>query len=232
MEPAQFAADRAKLGAAQCHYLKQVLRLRAGDGCIVLDGEGRAWQAVLDGEEVRLETELPAHESELPVQVHLACAVPKGEHWDWLLQKATELGASRIYPLTCERSVVQPRPEKRERWQAIVREAAEQTERAILPVVYPPQSFKALIAAPPSAKRILCTARGSRPPLTDYLPTPSVVLVFGPEGGFSAAEVEQAHCAGFQEASLGPRILRAETAPLVALAWLGAWYEGQISQKD
>ncbi len=217
---------------AQGRYLKQVLRLRSGATCIVLDGQGRSWQAVLDGEELRLESELPRSDIELPVVVHLACAVPKGEHWDWLLQKATELGAGAIYPIVTERSVVQPRPEKRERWQAIVREAAEQAERAILPVVHPPQSFYALIATPPPGRRIICTARGLRPPLTDSLPAEALTIVFGPEGGFTPSEVEQAHAAGFTEASLGRRILRAETAPLVALSWLGAWHEGRISHKE
>lgn len=230
LEPGQFCADCARLDAAQARYLKQVLRLRTGAACIVLDGQGRSWQAVLDGNELHLAAELPRTDSELPVVVRLACAVPRGERWDWLLQKATELGANAIYPIVTERSVVQPRSEKRERWQAIVREAAEQAERAILPVVHPPRSFEALLAAPPPGKRLICTARGHRPPLTDYLPAEALTIAFGPEGGFSTAEVKRALAAGFAEANLGRRILRAETAPMAALSWLAAWYEGQPQQ--
>ncbi|MBW4699422.1 MAG: 16S rRNA (uracil(1498)-N(3))-methyltransferase [Aphanocapsa lilacina HA4352-LM1] len=226
LDPVQFSADTARLDPAQSHYLRQVLRLRDGASCIIGDGLGNTWQATLAGNTARLGPLLP-RTGELPLPVTIACAVPKGDRWDSLLQKSTELGADRIVPLVCERSVVQPDAKRRVRWQAIVREAAEQSERAVLPVVEPPALFGGFLKHPARGTRLICTARGVRPPLLNFLPATALTLLFGPEGGFSEGEVAAATDAGYQVCSLGSRILRTETAPLLALGWIAAWYEGK-----
>lgn len=229
LAPEQFEFGQARLNTAQWHYLTRVLRLRSGAECIILDGCGKIWQAVLANEAVTLTAELPPPATEWTVQVRIACAVPKGERWEWLLQKATELGASEIIPLKTARSVVLPQTSKLERWQAIVREAAEQSERLVLPRVHPPLDFEAFLQQHPAGLGFICTARGDRPSLWKCLAgmrtDETVTLLSGPEGGFTPEEVAQAQTYSFRPVSLGSRILRAETAPLLALGWIGAWLE-------
>lgn len=225
-EPKQFSGEATvSLTPDQLHYLRKVLRFRPGDFCVALDGLGKAWQGVFDGERLALETLQESPGYELPISVKLACAVPKGERWEWLLQKAVELGATEIVPLQTERSVVKPQVEKLTRWQSIVREAAEQCERAILPQVLVPMTFTDFLAQGFPEKGLICTARGERPSLLSQRTTEPLTVLSGPEGGFSATEIAQAQVAGFQSVSLGQRILRAETAPLVALSWIGTWFE-------
>ncbi|AGY59696.1 RsmE family RNA methyltransferase [Gloeobacter kilaueensis] len=226
IEPDQIEGKCAQLTAAQARYLRQVLRLRNGAKVTVANGQGQLWQAVLAGEFLQLAGPIAAEQTELATIATIACAVPKGDRWDWLLQKATELGVGRIVPLIAARSVVRPDAARHRRWQAIVREAAEQSERLILPVIELPADFAAFVATCQDEVRLVCTARGGRPSLLRFLPTPRITLVFGPEGGFEEAEVARARTAGFAECGLGKRILRAETAPLVALSWLAAWDEG------
>ncbi|MBC7881816.1 MAG: 16S rRNA (uracil(1498)-N(3))-methyltransferase [Anaerolineae bacterium] len=227
LEPKQFSGESATtLTPDQLHYLRKVLRFRPGDFCVVLDGLGKAWRGVFDGERLALEALQESPGYELPISVKLACAVPKGERWEWLLQKAVELGATEIVPLQTERSVVKPQVEKLTRWQAILREAAEQCERAILPQVLAPMTLADFLAQGVMGKGLICTARGERPSLLSQRTTEPLTVLSGPEGGFSATEIAQAQVAGFQCVSLGQRILRAETAPLVALSWIGAWFEG------
>lgn len=231
LAPEQFESGQAHLNAAQWHYLTRVLRLRPGAACIILDGCGKIWQAVLANEAVTLTAELLSPATEWPVQVRIACAVPKGERWEWLLQKATELGASEIIPLKTARSVVLPRTSKLERWQAIVREAAEQSERLVLPRVQPPLDFEAFLQQQSLGPGFICTARGERPSLWKCLAGiqhETVTLLSGPEGGFTPEEVYQAQRYSFQPVSVGTRILRAETAPLLALSWVGAWLEAAV----
>jgi 16S rRNA (uracil1498-N3)-methyltransferase len=227
LEPKQFSGEStAQLKPEQLHYLRKVLRFRPGDFCVVLNGLGKAWQGVFDGESIVLKVLQEPPGYELPVRVKIACAVPKGDRWEWLLQKAVELGAMEIVPLQTERSVVKPQVEKLVRWQAIVCEAAEQCERAVLPQVLAPITFADFLTQGVLGKALICTARGERPSLLSQRTTEPLTVLSGPEGGFSATEIAQARSAGFQMVSLGQRILRAETAPLVALSWIGTWFEG------
>ncbi len=227
LEPKQFSGESAaSLTPEQLHYLRKVLRFRPGDFCVVLDGLGKAWKGIFDGESLVLEALQESPGYELPIRVKLACAVPKGERWEWLLQKAVELGATEIVPLQTERSVVKPQIEKLTRWQTILREAAEQCERAILPQMLLPMTFTDFLAQGVTGKGLICTARGERPSLLSQRTTEPLTVLSGPEGGFSATEIAQAQAARFQSVSLGQRILRAETAPLVALSWIGTWFEG------
>jgi 16S rRNA (uracil1498-N3)-methyltransferase len=150
----------------------------------------------------------------------LLTAVPRGGRMDFLVQKCSELGVSRIVPVITARSVVRPEPAKRGRWEKIAREAARQCGRADVPEVSPPTPLAAALAASdlPDRRLMLSPEAGGRP-LRALLPDrAATALLVGPEGGLDTAEVEAARAAGFQAASLGSRILRVETAAIVAVA--------------
>jgi 16S rRNA (uracil1498-N3)-methyltransferase len=232
-EPQQFTGETLQLEAAQVHYLKRVLRLSVGNPFIALDGQGGCWKAVLEGTQARLVEKLDSS-VEAPFPIALACGIPKGERMDWLVQKAVELGIHDLYPLVTARTVVSdPSPHKVQRWGVIAKEAAEQSERSLLPKVHPVQSWADFLSSVSTGigqdrLKVICLARGAQSSLGSMLkaqgPKP-ILLLTGPEGGFATQEIEQAQQQGFIAAHLGPRILRAETAPLVALSLLLEAYE-------
>jgi 16S rRNA (uracil1498-N3)-methyltransferase len=232
-EPQQFTREVLHLEQAQVHYLKRVLRLSVGNSFIALDGQGGCWKAVFEGNQAHLLEKLDSS-VEAPFSIALACGIPKGERMDWLVQKAVELGIDDLYPLVTARTVVSdPSPHKVQRWGVIAREAAEQSERLLLPKVHPVQSWADFMGSVSTAVgqdrlKVICLARGARSGLRSILkahePKP-VLLLTGPEGGFTQEESAQAQQQGFIAAHLGPRILRAETAPLVALSLLIDAYE-------
>jgi 16S rRNA (uracil1498-N3)-methyltransferase len=223
--PEQLAqGPRVKLLPEQVRYLLTVLRLRPGAELEVFDGEGGRFRAVLtDGE---LEISAPLPEDRRRTDVILVQALAKGEKMDLVVQKATELGVSRIVPLAAERAVVRLTSargaERAARWERIAREAARQCGRADVPRVDPPASWAeifALASGDPERRPLLldpeeqilrlgAAARG----------VPRLLLAVGPEGGFSAGERSEAAANGFLAVSLGPLVLRTETAGLAALA--------------
>ncbi|HEU4754665.1 MAG TPA: RsmE family RNA methyltransferase, partial [Armatimonadota bacterium] len=168
-------------------------------------------------------------EVELPCRIHLAVAVLKGEKLEWVVQKATELGAARVSFLRTERTVVEAGAERwarrRERYERIAREAAEQSGRVRVPEIGEPQPPAEALRAP--AERSLILAPGAREPLARVLePAPgSVLLLVGPEGGFTDAELALAAEAGAAPVGLGRRVLRAETAALLAVGLAAAQVE-------
>ncbi|MGE5866005.1 MAG: 16S rRNA (uracil(1498)-N(3))-methyltransferase [Rhizobacter sp.] len=210
----------------------QVLRLQPGDAVTLFDGHGGQWQAEVTQMGRKLvDVLVGAHdpsERELALAVTLAVGMPANERMDDLVEKATELGVACIQPLMCERSVLRLSGEraerKREHWQAVAVAACEQSGRTRVPVIEPVRSLAAWLRDLPvgeAARVVLSTAEA--PPL----PMPAgraVIALSGPEGGLAPGEEAAARAAGFVPASLGPRILRADTAPLAALAvWsLGA----------
>lgn len=208
----------------------QVRRLQPGDGVVLFDGSGRQWEARIESigrSEVAVRPG-PAREvdRELGVAVTLALGVPANERMDWLVEKATELGVARILPLVCERSVLRLEGERgqrrREHWQAVAVAAAEQCGRTRVPVVEPLQPLAQGLAAADHgcARWVLSLSDDATAPAWAGLPAAGVVLLSGPEGGLSAAEEQAARAAGYRPVSLGPRVLRAETAPLAVLARL------------
>jgi len=215
---------RVKLTEEQSRYLGAVLRLRAGTRLEVFDGAGRRFAAVL--REGELEIAAPLPEDRRKVDVVLVQALAKGEKMELVVQKATELGATRIVPLLAERAVVRLAGDRgaarAERWQRIAREAARQCGRADVPQVDAPASWPdvfALLRGDPDRRPLLldpeehalrlgAAARG----------VSRLLLAIGPEGGFSAAETSEAAANGFVAAALGPLVLRTETAGLAALA--------------
>ena len=209
----------------------QVLRLQPGAPIIVFNGEGGesdARVASIGRSEVRVEIgEHRAVERELPLVVTLAVGMPANERMDTLVEKASELGAAVIQPLLTERSVLRLAGERaerrREHWQAIAVAACEQCGRTRIPSVEPVQLLSAWLA---DRDRRDCTGWLLSPtdalPLAEQpFPPAAVQLLSGPEGGLSSMEVDAACAAGFTAVGLGPRILRADTAPLAALAYVG-----------
>jgi 16S rRNA (uracil1498-N3)-methyltransferase len=223
---ARIQGDRARLAPEEWHYLRHVLRLPAGAPLLVFDGEGGEHQAALPagGEELSLG---PRREIAPPAAVvWLAFAPPKGDRADLLVEKAVELGVSRLAPFEAARSVVKLDPERgasrAARWRRIAAEAARQCGRAEVPAVDEPVPFAgALALGPPGARRVLFYEGGGEPLSALLDPAAPVHLALvGPEGGFTPGEVGAALEAGARLCSLGPRILRAETAAIAAAALL------------
>jgi len=246
IDAAQRTGQQIDLTAQQQHYLVRVLRLEPDARFIVLDGKGGAWVARLVKVATdRFQAELLAPLSlatELPVTVTLVAALPKGSGFDEVVRQATELGVSQIVPVRSDRTLLHPSPHKVERWRRIAQEAAEQSERPIIPTILEPLPFttwlqQADALSGQSARRYLCVTRQSAPHLLHCLLTgrPDIspmMLAIGPEGGWTEAEVEAAIVAGYQPVSLGNRILRAVTAPLVALSLVAASYEQGASPQS
>ena len=226
----ELSAGRLELRGEAFHYLARVLRVRREDRVVLFDGAGREADATVDsvGEEALVLTagELRAAAAG-GVPLTLLIALLKGEKMDLVVQKATELGVSRLVPLASAHAVVRlgddRRDSRRGRWQKIASEAARQSGRADVPEIaeiLPPEA--AFAAAPPQALRLIFDERDAPPlrqVLADARPV-EVVAAVGPEGGFAPAEVDAARAAGFLPAGLGPRVLRAETAAIASLAML------------
>jgi 16S rRNA (uracil1498-N3)-methyltransferase len=207
----------------------QVLRLQPGDALTLFDGRSAGqWQAevVQMGRSV-VQVVLRAFEPldrELPLGVTLAMVMPANDRMDFLVEKATELGAVSLQPLMGERSVLRLSGERAEKkvahWQAVAQAAAEQCGRTRVPLLHPVRTLPAWLATPPEG---LCwLASPGAPRVGQPVPLPAqVTLLTGPEGGLSPAEEAAAVAAGFARVGLGPRVLRADTAPLALLSWLG-----------
>ncbi|MEG5062076.1 16S rRNA (uracil(1498)-N(3))-methyltransferase [Microcoleus sp. B3-A4] len=245
---AQICDRKIDLTREQQHYLNRVLRLQAGDRFIAMDGRGHWWLAVLEAQETGLIasiTEEIAVNRELPVEVTLMAALPKGNGFDEVVRQATELGVASIVPVTSDRTLLKPSDQKVDRWRRIAAEAAEQSERQIVPTILEPVSFELAVKDCGQKYRFICVARGDNRHLSDCLigsfappfvgavppcPPPaggelSIVIAVGPEGGWTEGEVKRAIEFGFEAVSLGSRILRAVTAPIVALSLVGAAFE-------
>lgn len=214
----------------------QVLRLRIGETLTLFNGEGGEYTATLTTIEKKrasatIKTFSP-REVELPYALALAQALPEGSKMDWIIEKAVELGAAAIQPLAAQRCVVRLTAERAEKkqahWQGIIHAAAEQSGRNRLPHLGELDDFGRWIGRNDLHKRILLSPRGEQP-LSSWArhhPPQAVTLVIGPEGGFTDAEEDLAVSQGALMLSMGPRILRTETAGLSALAALNAiWGE-------
>jgi 16S rRNA (uracil1498-N3)-methyltransferase len=222
---------RLALAAGAARHV-QVLRLQPGAAITLFDGRGGEYAAqVTRMGRSDVEVEVGAHdpvEREPAVPVHLAVGMPANERMDWLVEKAAELGAASIQPLLAERSVLRLAGERAQKkqahWQGVAIAACEQSGRNRVPVVHPVQPVREWLERAAAPGLVLSLAANSRP-LRDLLPlppapAPAICLLSGPEGGLSPAEEAFAIDRGWHPVHLGPRILRAETAPLAALALL------------
>lgn len=222
-----FEGQVATLAGEQVHHLGRVLRARPGQLYELSDGR-QLWLARIR----RVERQSIAFElvEEIPVRVSaleiiLLAAVVKFARMEWYLEKATELGVTEILPIAARRSdprLVEAAARRRARWEKILREAAEQARRLPLPVLRDPARLPAAVASLDADLKILLSESPDAPPLKSVLRAVPcarrVALAIGPEGGWTAEELRAARAAGFQAASLGPIILRSETAVLAALA--------------
>ena len=230
-----------ELNDEQLHYLKRVLRLQSGDRFFALDGQGQTWITQLAHDFATIIESVQANHQELAVNVTLIVALPKGNSFEEIVRCCTELGVSTIIPTKSNHTLLKPSTHKLERWRRIANEAAEQSERQLVPTITELTPFDSVIHQQPSVNsdsqlQYICVARGDVPHLMTCLQSkiktnsqlqnsPSIVIATGPEGGWTPAEIQQANIAGFQSVSLGKRILRAVTAPIVALSMAAAVWE-------
>jgi 16S rRNA (uracil1498-N3)-methyltransferase len=230
-----FAEGGAVVRGDEAHHIARVLRARPGQVFELSDGSA-VWLAKVSRiERDRVEFLLvePATASELPVDITLLLSVFRFARFEWALEKATELGAGRVWPLAAVRSegaLVEAAPKRIARWEKIVHEAAEQSRRVAPPKILEPATPAKAFREAEAEVKLLLSERRDAPAIERFRPPTrpgSVALAFGPEGGWVDEELAAAREAGFQEASLGPLILRAETAVIAAMsvvlcAWAGA----------
>jgi 16S rRNA (uracil1498-N3)-methyltransferase len=230
--------DRACLTGDEARHVAAVLRMRSGDAIRLVDQEGWEYRAVLDGvsarrvEVVLLERRPP--EGAPSRRIILGQALPKFQKMDYIVQKATELGVSGIIPVLASRSIDRANSDqlriKRLRWQKIAREAAKQCGRHLVPPIEKVSSFHDVVKSErDNSLKIILWEDEKRIGLKEVVSrsrnyTNAIVLV-GPEGGFSAGEIELAAACGYQPVSLGRHIMRTETASLYVLSVLH--YEGE-----
>ena len=212
-----------------------VLRLSAGDTLTLFNGMGGEYQARITRiDRQRVTTEIVSHssrEAELPYRITLAQGIPEATKMDWIIEKAVELGVSDIIPLAAQRSVVRldnDRAEKRlSRWQAIAISAAQQCGRNRLPHIASPVGTGEYLRQTTPSPRILFSPRTTET-LSEWArhqKPQNITLLIGPEGGFSPEEENMAEQQGVTFLSMGPRILRTETAGLAAVAAINALWE-------
>jgi 16S rRNA (uracil1498-N3)-methyltransferase len=216
----------------EANHIQNVLRMKRGDTLIAMDGKGHQFEAIIEDlhhKEVRVKIieDLPSPPPS-PIEIHLAQALIKSHSMDFLIQKATELGVSSISPFASQRTGVSIRPEnlarKMDHWQEIMKAACKQCGSPNLPTLNPPLSFEALIGNAPhqSTLKALLWEAEKEANLKGLLRSmellPHIMVIVGPEGGFSLSEIHLARAAGFHIVSLGTRILRSETAAITLLS--------------
>jgi len=220
-----------ELNERAAHYLRDVLRMEPGDPVELFDGQGRVLRLslaevsahVVTADVVRDEL---SERGESPATLTLYQAIPKGDRWEWVLEKVTELGVSRIVPLHTQRSVVRV-PEKKqakklERWARVAQGAARQCGRTLTPELNAPMTTRQVSLALDHDLTILCSTDPGAPSLDvafdDHAGALSVGVLIGPEGGWTDDEEAMLVSAGAVRVTMGPRILRSETAGVVAVA--------------
>jgi 16S rRNA (uracil1498-N3)-methyltransferase len=231
VEPEKLTDDRAIISDSAYHHLRNVLRMNAGDELVIFDGAGREAIGVVEGFQgqtalIRILAELD-QSTESTLDLTLAPCLAKGKKVDLVIEKAIELGVTRIGVITSERSVARITPEsaitRLERWRRIAKSAAEQSGRTVMPVIERIQTVQEFTAAKPKDALGLVFTRGAAPdpPATlrqRYPNVTKVVAIVGPEGGLTPEEIDICRKHDFIDVGLGPRTLRAETAAIVAVA--------------
>jgi 16S rRNA (uracil1498-N3)-methyltransferase len=232
LAPDQWTSENPTLGSEDSHHCADVLRLTVGDALTIFDGEGSVADAVLTEvhrKHCRVRIGVRTITPPLRAAITLAQAVPKGKNMDLILQKAVELGASTIAPLLTRRTVVRldedDSERKRERWQQIALEACKQCGRNQVPVVTAPRSLEEFLRQPREGLLLLASLQPGAMSIKEALAKDpahsSITVLVGPEGDFTPEESATALAAGATPITLGPMILRAETAALYCLSVLG-----------
>ena len=231
--PSAFNLHRGSVTLAtdEARYLREVLRLKVGDEVFVFNGEGKEFRSQV--EESRRDTatlkvidEVAPARPESPLRLTLAVALLKGEKFDLVVQKATELGATRIVPVVTKLADVRLRDtsdaaKRVSRWQRIALEASKQSGRAVVPEVKTPVTFESLVRETGSSSAIMFSERDGQPlaEVRGEFPSPLTALV-GSEGGWTDQEIKVARENGWRIITLGGRTLRAETAAITVAALL------------
>lgn len=226
--PSGYSAASLIIGGPDAAHIRRVLRMQSGEALTVCDGRGTDYAceiAGFEGDTVRVSvlSQSPTL-SEPTLAVTLYQGLPKGDKMEWILQKSVELGVTTVVPVATARSVVRlegKEEKKRERWQRIAAEAAGQCGRGIIPRVEAPLTFAQALDRMRGEKTI-CFYEGGGRPLKELVAPKEIRLsvLIGPEGGFADEEIAALREVGAAVATLGPRILRCETAPLAVLSLL------------
>lgn len=239
--PQPFVDGKLMISGDDAKHIQKVMRMQEGHTIIVVTGN-QAYEATIvgfEGQDVRVEKSSDALRSnELPKRVTICCGLPKGEKLDLITQKATELGMDELILFEAERSIVkwdaQKGKKKQERLQKIAKEAAEQSHRNVIPTIRDVVSFKQFVEKSKQYDVLLVAdeedaKQEKRTQFVEILKKAhdqqTICVVFGPEGGLSRNEITALMANGFQTISLGPRILRAETAPLYVLSAISYEFE-------
>lgn len=235
----QVEQNRIVIRGDDVHHIKNVMRQGEGHRLICCDGKGTDYHVRIEGMDDRqvqcvIEEQLPSA-GEPASRITVAQALPKGDKLEWVFQKGTELGAVSFQPFVSARTIVKLEGKKalkrQERWQRIVKEAAEQAHRGRIPEIELPVSWNSLLQTFDKYDRVLFAYEKEGNSLLsslDHLDGKTTILVVvGPEGGFTKQEAEEAIAAGATPLNLGPRILRAETAPLALLSCI-LFYFGEM----
>lgn len=222
--PAPLQTGEHTLGADRAHYLKNVLRVRDDSELMVFDGTGCMASASVrrQGKDLSLHIS-SVTQAPLPngPQVHLAFGLLKGKAMEQVLRKSTELGVTHLWPMYTDHTDVPKRALTQgaeDHWRAVLISAAEQCGQNYLPLLGAVRPFSELLASPPVSQRLCTDASGTDWPAN--LPRADTLLYVGPEGGWSSQELQSMEAAAVPMINLGPLILRAETAPLVAITTL------------
>lgn len=231
-----FSTDHVTLAADEARHLRDVLRLGPGDEIYVFDGEGREFQCVIeesrrDWVNLRVIEEVPAAKPESALNLTLAIALLKGEKFDLVVQKVTELGVTAIQPVITQRADVRLKEDqdakRLTRWQRIALEAAKQSGRARVPRIVGPVSFNSLVQEldAQTGARLLMFSEREGNTLAEAVKSQSAVptavtALVGSEGGWADEEIAQARAGDWQIVTLGGRILRAETAAIAVVVLL------------
>ncbi len=214
-----------ELDESGARHVGKVLRMQAGRPLLLFNGEGGEYDAtIVDvGKKNVCVTigEYHPDDRQSPLSIHLGIGISRGERFEHVLQKATELGVTQITPLFTERTEVKlagPRLEKKQlQWQQIIVSSCEQCQRNRLPRLTDPLRYDAWIADVEAEQRFVLHHRSTKA-LADTQKPASIALVIGPEGGLSQTEIDRALQQQFQPLTLGPRVFRTETAPLAAIS--------------
>jgi 16S rRNA (uracil1498-N3)-methyltransferase len=220
-------------------HIAAVLRMKIGDALLLCDGRGAEYHVTIaEISKTEIKTEIVSQRSRAITapRITLGQGLPKSDKMDWIVQKATELGVANIVPLVTERTIVKIKDEEKRisRWQKIAREAAMQSNRPDIPQVEQIRSFRDFISsldpgprplAPGSSTLLLFPWEEASAPIKDVLTQNAgaahIIVLIGPEGGFSSVEASMARDNGFHSVSLGSNILRTETAAIAVLSMIG-----------
>jgi 16S rRNA (uracil1498-N3)-methyltransferase len=232
ISPEQVSGQSITISGEDVHHIVKVLRMKTGDELLLCDGKGAEYSATIaqvNKSDIAAEVKARSKREIRYPPITLGQGLPKSDKRDWIVQKATEFGVAKIIPLLTERTIVKVREEGKRvaRWQRIAREAAMQSNRLDIPRVGHLVSFPEFLRtlSPRPRTLLLLPWEDGTVPIREILRAnpdiKNIVVLIGPEGGFSAHEAEAAQGKGFHLVSLGPNILRTETAAVAVLSMIG-----------